>query len=75
MKIQIASDLHIESWRGRLPDEHTFGPVKDRDLLVLAGDIHVELGALAFIQRELAHSPVVYVGSVAEKGAMTLQAS
>ena len=61
MKIQIASDLHIESWRGRLPDEDTFRPVKDRDLLVLAGDIHVELGALAFIQRELAHSPVVYV--------------
>ena len=51
MKIQIASDLHIESWRGRLPGEDTFRPVKDRDLLVLAGDIHVELGALAFIQR------------------------
>ena len=61
MKIQIASDLHLESWKGEMPDERAFVPVEDRDLLVLAGDIHVGLGARRFIERELARSPVIYV--------------
>ena len=61
MRIQIASDLHIESWGGAMPDERAFRPAEERDLLVLAGDIDVGLGALAFIERELARSPVLYV--------------
>ena len=72
MRIQIASDLHIESWRGAMPDEQAFRPAEGRDLLVLAGDIHVGLGALAFIERELARSPVVYVaGNHEHYGSMT----
>ena len=40
MKIQIASDLHFELWKRNLPDrEGQFAPDKDRDLLILAGDI------------------------------------
>ena len=61
MRIQIASDLHLESWLGAMPDEQAFKPAEGRDLLVLAGDIGVQLGALPFIERELAHSPVLYV--------------
>ena len=60
MRIQIASDLHLESWRGGTPDDRAFRPAEGRDLLILAGDIHVGLGAHAFIERELARSPVVY---------------
>ena len=75
MRIQIASDLHIESWRGAMPDEQAFRPAEGRDLLVLAGDIHVGLGALAFIERELARSPVVYVaGNHEHYGSMTHEA-
>ena len=61
MRIQIASDLHLESWRGAMPHEQAFRSAEGRDLLVLAGDIGVGLGALAFIRRELARSPVLYV--------------
>ena len=61
MRIQIASDLHLESWRGAMPDQSAFKPVEGRDLLILAGDIGVALGGLTFIRRELARSPVLYV--------------
>ena len=61
VKIQIASDLHIESWPGPLPGPEVFKPVEDRDLLVLAGDIDVGTRAHAFIKREIEISPVVYV--------------
>ena len=61
MRIQIASDLHLESWPGGVPGRGAFTPAEDRDLLVLAGDIHVGLGARRFIERELARSPVLYV--------------
>ena len=72
MKIQIASDLHIESWARAMPGEVAFKSVQRRDLLVLAGDIHVGLGALEFIERELTHSPVVYVaGNHEHYGPMT----
>ena len=75
MRIQIASDLHLESWRGAMPDERAFRPAEGRDLLVLAGDIHVELGALAFVERELARSPVLYVaGNHEHYGSMTHEA-
>ena len=64
MKIQIASDLHLELCRRDIPD-----PVKQfradvsRDLLILAGDIldgNRDYG-LPFILRELDISPVVFV--------------
>ena len=64
MKIQIASDLHMEHWRRDLPDPvDQFAPDEARDLLILAGDItdgKTDYG-LAFIRRELDTSPVIYV--------------
>ena len=61
MKIQLASDLHLELRRGHQPEIHDFCPVADRDLLVLAGDIGTYMGAWAFIEQELRRSPVIYV--------------
>ena len=62
MKIQIASDLHLEFLGpNSLPEESHFVSVEDRDILVLAGDVHVADGAKAFITRELEISPVIYV--------------
>ncbi len=40
MKIQLASDLHLELIEAFLPDEKLVEPAPDADLLVLAGDIH-----------------------------------
>ena len=64
MKIQIASDLHFELWKRDLPDrERQFAPDKDRDLLILAGDIvdgNRDHG-MPFIRRELKISPVLFV--------------
>ena len=60
MKIQIASDLHFELWKRNLPDrERQFAPDKDRDLLILAGDIvdgNRDHG-MPFIRRELKTLP------------------
>ena len=61
MRIQIASDLHLETYPSRLPPLAAFRPVADRDLLVLAGDIGQGLGARDFALRELTRSPVIYV--------------
>ena len=62
MRIQIASDLHLDYGRGRTwPRRQSFRTVPDRDLLVLAGDIGRGLTARAFVERELEVSPVVYV--------------
>ncbi|MCY4127799.1 MAG: metallophosphoesterase [Gammaproteobacteria bacterium] len=58
MKIQIASDLHLEFDGGS--NARRLSPV-DRDLLVLAGDISVGRGALSFISEQLQISEVVYV--------------
>ena len=58
MKIQIASDLHLEF------DDYNrvrMVPATDRDLLVLAGDINMGRRAKSFIQEQLELSPVVYV--------------
>ena len=64
MKIQIASDLHMEHWRRDLPDPvDQFAPDEARDLLILAGDItdgKTDYG-LPFIRRELDISPVIFV--------------
>ena len=61
MKIQIASDLHLEFGNRRVPPAHSFRPVSDRDVLVLAGDIGRQRMARFFVEREMAISPVVYV--------------
>ena len=61
MKIQIASDIHLEFGTRSLPAKRSFVPVPDRDVLVLAGDIGRGKMARAFVERELAVSPVVYV--------------
>ena len=63
MKIQLASDIHLEFHDATdyLPPPHVFKPVADRDLLILAGDIGVGTKARNFIEMELETSPVVYV--------------
>ena len=61
MKIQIASDLHLEMRRNQRPGIHDFNPVEDRDVLVLAGDIGTYMDAWPFIEQELRRSPVIYV--------------
>ena len=54
MKIHIISDLHLE-----------FGdytpPSVERDLLILAGDIHVGKRSVRFLEEQLQLSPVVYI--------------
>ena len=57
MKIQIASDLHLELRPGHEPKLHDFYPVEDRDLLVLAGDIGTYMNAWGFVEEELRRSP------------------
>jgi len=45
MKIQLASDLHLEFIAKRFPDERLICPAPGADVLVLAGDIHVGTNA------------------------------
>jgi predicted phosphohydrolase len=40
MRIQLASDLHLELLERRWPLERLVAPVRQADILVLAGDIH-----------------------------------
>ena len=61
MKIQIASDLHLEQRAGHMPSRFAFQTERSRDVLVLAGDIGRETQAHTFIRRELNASPVIYV--------------
>lgn len=61
MKIQIASDMHLETRSGAMPDQTEFVPVADRDVLVLAGDIGIHTVAERFIDQQLRFSPVIYV--------------
>lgn len=61
MRIQIASDLHLEQRPGCMPDPNEFCPAIDRDVLVLAGDIGAGMSARRFIEREARISPVIYV--------------
>ncbi len=61
MKIQIASDLHLEGRGGHLPGDSDFRTVPGRDVLVLAGDVGNATQARAFVLRELEVSPVLYV--------------
>ena len=62
MKIQIASDLHLEMRPNHEPDPVTeFRPVADRDVLVLAGDIGTHTNALQFVEDEARVSPVILI--------------
>lgn len=61
MRIQIASDLHLEMHREPYPPIRDFSRVADRDVLVLAGDIGTHTGALQFIEDEARVSPVILV--------------
>jgi Icc-related predicted phosphoesterase len=54
MKLQIASDLHIEISPFEPPDT-------DADVIVLAGDIHNGLKGLKWIRNQRFGKPVVYV--------------
>lgn len=58
MKIQIASDLHLEFLERRFPDYRIVEPT-DADVLVIAGDIHQHGRAIAaFADWQV---PVIYV--------------
>ena len=61
MKIQIASDLHLEGRARHMPEPAVFRTVPERDVLVLAGDIGTDLLARQFVLRESKLSAVVYV--------------
>ena len=61
MIIQVASDLHLEFYNKDTIKTLEFVSVEDRDLLILAGDIGINLGAYQFILDQLDISPVVYV--------------
>ena len=61
MKIQIASDLHLEGRAGHMPSGSAFRTVPGRDVLVLAGDIGNATQARSFVLGELDASPVIYV--------------
>ena len=59
LRIQVASDLHLEFIKRSFPSERVIKPSLDADLLVLAGDITKELGVLdAFADWPV---PILYV--------------
>jgi predicted phosphodiesterase len=47
LRIQLASDLHLERFERRFPDRRLLQPAPGADLLVLAGDIHNGTHAVA----------------------------
>ncbi|WP_292937759.1 metallophosphoesterase [Noviherbaspirillum sp.] len=58
MKIQIASDLHLEFFARRFPEYRIVAPT-DADVLVIAGDIHQGIGGVnAFRDWPI---PVIYI--------------
>jgi Icc-related predicted phosphoesterase len=54
MKLHVLSDLHLEFFPITLPKV-------ERDVLILAGDIHIGLKALPFIEKECKKGPVIYI--------------
>jgi predicted phosphodiesterase len=59
MRIQLASDLHLELLARTWPDEHVVSPAPGADILVLAGDIDRGLRAIERFARWPV--PVLYV--------------
>lgn len=47
LRFQVASDVHTEFIKRRLPDARIIQPAKEADILVLAGDIANGLDAVA----------------------------
>lgn len=71
MKIQIASDLHLDLLQEPFPGYRVIEPAAGADVLVIAGDIHQGTGAIdAFAGWPV---PVVYVHGNHEAYRMTLQ--
>lgn len=56
MKIQIISDLHLE-FKPFLPALHKY----NRDILIIAGDLHVGISGVEFLSNEVCITPVLYV--------------
>lgn len=54
MRLRILSDLHLEFGTWEMPQVHA-------DVVVLAGDVHLGLRGLAWIQDQWPNLPVVYV--------------
>lgn len=59
MKIQIASDLHLDLLQERFPGFRAVEPAADADVLVIAGDIHHGTGAVDLFSDWPV--PVIYV--------------
>ena len=59
MRIQLASDLHLELLAGTWPQEHVVMPAAGADVLVLAGDIDRGLRTIERFARWPV--PVLYV--------------
>lgn len=59
MRIQIASDLHLDALQSRFPQRALLEAAAGADLLVLAGDIHLGAGAVDIFSNWPV--PVVYV--------------
>jgi predicted phosphodiesterase len=59
MRIQIASDLHLDALQSRFPRRALLDAAAGADLLVLAGDIHLGTGAVDIFANWPV--PVVYV--------------
>lgn len=71
MKIQIASDLHLEHLARRWPGQRFLTPAAGADVLVLAGDIGSVMGAIQAFRNWPV--PVLYVAGNHEFYGYTMQ--
>ena len=61
MRVQIASDLHLEFGNRTVPAGHAFRSVTDRHVLVLGGDVGRERMARTLVEREAEVSPRIAI--------------